>query len=158
METSFVNLDNARLDEQRQVMEKIVAAGHCPFCLENLRSYHHLPILRQGEFWIVTPSQWPYPHTRHHFLLIAKTHVEQISELMPEAGQDLFELIRWLQVTYQIPGGGFAIGMRLGDLDYSAGTVRHLHAQFVVPDLDDPDYEPVRFKVGSNRVSERRVR
>jgi hypothetical protein len=42
------------------------------------------------------------------------------------------------------------MAMRFGETKYSAGTVKHLHAQFIVPDVDQPDFEPVRIKIGSS--------
>jgi ATP adenylyltransferase len=146
--TQFVDLDNARLDEQRQVMEQIVAAGHCPFCLENFRQYHKLPILKEGKYWLLTQNQWPYVHTKHHFLLILKEHQEELAELDPAAGQELIELSQWAVKEYQLPGG--ALALRFGDTNYSAGTVKHLHGQLIQPDILAADYadKPVKFKIG----------
>lgn len=146
MKKPFVDLDNARQDGQRDVMEDIIAADHCPFCAENLQKYHKQPILRETEYWLLTPNQWPYDHTKVHLLAIYKTHAERLSELAPEAGKDLLELMQWAEKEYDVPGGGWA--MRFGDTDYSAGTVLHIHAQFLVPDLSSPGYEPVRIKIG----------
>lgn len=142
----FVDIENSRYDDQRQVMEQIVAAGHCPFCLENLRQYHKQPFIKETPHWIVTHNQWPYQHTKYHFLLILKSHKENLSELDAEEGAELFEILKWLDENYDLPGGGLA--MRFGDTDYSAGTVKHLHAQFIIPDIDDPDFKPTRFKIG----------
>jgi ATP adenylyltransferase len=146
MTKTFVDLDNSREDDQRAVMAGIVEAEHCPFCLENLRKYHKQPIVRETEYWLLTPNQWPYNHTKIHLLAIYKTHAERLSDLPPEAGADLLALMQWAEKEYNVPGGGWA--MRFGDTNYSAGTVLHIHAQFLVPDLESPGYEPVRFKIG----------
>lgn len=145
----FVDLDNARVTEQRQVMEQIIKDDNCPFCEAHLRKYHKEPILKEGKFWILTKNQWPYEHTKLHILAISKKHAEKLEELDPEAGRELFEFFQWTEKEYQVPGGGFA--MRFGDTDYSAGTVNHLHAQFIEPDLADSSYEPVRFKIGKSQ-------
>lgn len=149
--SAFVDLDNAREDEQKKVMKQIIAAGHCPFCLENLKKYHQQPILKDGKFWILTVNQWPYRHTKLHLLAIYKTHVENLAGLDPEAGKELFEILQWAEKKYQVPGGGFVI--RFGDTNYSAGTVAHIHAQFLMPDITDPTYneKPVRIKIGKTR-------
>ncbi len=147
--TSFVDLDNARLDEQRQVMSEIADQQHCPFCLENLRKYHKQPILKEGKYWIITPNQWPYEHTKIHLLAIYKTHAERLHEIDPAAGAELIQMFGEIEKEQQIPGGGLA--MRFGDTEHSSGTVRHIHAQFIVPDIDVPDYQPVRFKIGKSR-------
>jgi len=146
---AFVDLNNARLDEQREVMQDIVNNDHCPFCQENLRRYHKEPILRDGKFWIVTPNQWPYDHTKIHLLAIYKTHATTLQELDPEAGAELLQLFSEIAEEYKVPGG--AIGMRFGDTQHSAGTVNHIHAQFITPDLEKPDFESIRFKIGQKK-------
>ncbi len=148
MSKSFVDIDNARYDDQIQVMERIESADHCPFCEENLKKYHRQPILKKTKYWLVTTNQWPYEHTRWHFLIIYRQHIVKLSQLEPKAGEELFNLISWLEKEYQIPGGGLA--MRFGDTNYSAGSVTHLHAQLVMPDLTDKDYQPVRIKIGKS--------
>jgi len=148
-EKPFVNLNNARLEEQRKIMEQILAQGVCPFCSEHLRKFHTQPILKETSHWILTNNQWPYKNTKVHLLAIYKIHAESLSEINPEAGAEVFELIRWAEQKYTIKGGG--LGMRFGDPMYNGGTVRHLHAQILAADIADkkhPDYKPVRFKVG----------
>ncbi len=147
--TSFVDLDNARLDEQKQVMQEIQNQEHCPFCLENLRKYHKQEILKEGKYWLITPNQWPYEHTKIHYLAIYKTHAEHLQEIEPAAGAELIQFFAEIEKAEKIPGGGLAL--RFGSTDYSAGTVRHIHAQFIVPDIDQPDFEPVRFKIGKGK-------
>jgi len=144
----FVDLDNARVLEQKRVMEDIIDADHCPFCLENLKKYHKKPILKEGKYWLLTENQWPYANTKVHLLAIYKKHIENLADLDPKAGEELLEFFKWAEKKYQVPGGGFV--MRFGDTDYSAGTVAHLHAQFLVPDIHHPTYmeKPVRVKIG----------
>lgn len=145
----LVDIDNSRHEEQIRVMEKIIEAGECPFCLDNLKKYHTPPIIKENKHWLLTTNRWPYKHTKHHYLAILKTHKELLSELTPAEGADLIEILGFAQKHCQAPGGGFA--MRFGDTNYSAGTINHLHAQFIVPDLDQPDFEPPRFKIGKDK-------
>lgn len=147
--SAFVDLDNARLEEQRDVMKKIVAEGHCPFCLENLFTYHKRPLIKEGTYWVVTENQWPYENTKQHLLAIHKQHAESLSELTAEAGAELFQFLSELEQERAFPGGGVA--MRFGQTNYSAGTVNHIHAQIFVPDIDNPTFEPVRIKIGKER-------
>ena len=144
----FIDIDNARVSEQVAVMEQIMTAGECPFCLDNLHKYHRAPILKEGKYWIVTKNYWPYQNTKVHLLAIYKQHVENLAGLDPASGVELLELMAWAEKEFEAPGGGWA--MRFGDTDYSAGTVAHIHAQFLVPDIHAPGYElkPVRFKIG----------
>lgn len=146
--TKFVDLDNARVDEQREVMRDIIDAEHCPFCPENVQKYHKQPILKVGTYWLVTANQWPYEHTKLHLLIILKKHGERLADMPVEAGCELIELAQWAEQEYKMPGGGLAI--RFGDTNYSAGTVAHLHAQLLQPDIDAPDYDekPVKVKIG----------
>lgn len=146
--TSFVDIDNAREDEQRKVMEEIVAQKHCPFCLENIDKYH-TPTIKETKHWLFTENRWPYKNTKHHFLLIYKKHAEKISDLDPTAGTELLKLLAWAEKKYQIPGGGWA--MRFGSTDYSAGTVNHLHVQLIVPDIDAADFKSTRLKIGKEK-------
>lgn len=143
-----VDLDNARYQDQREIMQTIIENDESPFLLENLKKYHHQPILKEGKYWYVTPNQWPYKNTKFHFLIINQEYLTQLDQLTPESSQEFMSLVQWLIDEYNLPGGAFC--MRFGDSDYSAGTVSHLHAQLIVPDLDDPNYEPTRFKIGKN--------
>jgi len=151
MAKKLVDLDNAREKKQLEVMKKIIAQGHCPFCLDNLRKYHKQPILKETKYWILTPNQWPYKHTKVHLLAIYKEHAEKLSELNPQAGVELIKLMQWAEKHYQAPGGGWC--MRFGNSNYSAASVAHLHVQFLVPDIDAPDYldKPVRVKIGKTK-------
>ncbi len=150
MKNQHVDLDNTRNDEQRAVMQDIIEADHCPFCLENLKKYHTPPTIKETKHWLLTSNKWPYKNVRHHLLIILKTHKEMLSELTAEEGAELVEILAFAQKHTNAPGGGFA--MRFGDTDYSAGTVAHLHAQFIVPEINDPDFKPTRFKIGKDKV------
>lgn len=147
--TPFIDIDNARYDDQRHVMQRIADNQECPFCLENLKKYHQRPILKEGEFWVLTENAWPYENTRVHLLAITKTHVEKLTELPKGAGDELMQLCAWAEQEYQVKGGG--VSMRFGDTNYSAGTVYHLHAQFIVPDIDKEGFQPVRIKLGKEK-------
>lgn len=145
----LVDIENARLPDQLAEMEQILREGHCPFCPEHLPKHHKDPILKETKYWVLTPNQWPYEHTKVHLLAIYKHHAVDLAGVAPEAGKELIELLQWAAAEYQVPGGAFA--MRFGDTNYSAGSVNHIHAQFVQPDIDAPDYQPVRIKVGKSR-------
>jgi len=151
MKKQFVDLDNARIDEQKKVMREIIDADHCPFCLSNLKKYHKQPIIKEGQFWLLTKNQWPYENTKIHLLAIYKTHAEKLADLDPAAGQELLELMQWAEKQFNVPGGAFAI--RFGDTNYSAGTVAHIHAQFICPDIHHPSYDqkPVKLKIGKTK-------
>lgn len=142
----FVNLDNARNDHQRQVMEDISHHGECPFCPENLHKYHNQQILRRGKHWILTPNQWPYDNTQLHLLAIAAQHVITLSELDSGAGEELLGHFKWAEKKYSIKAGGLT--MRFGDISNTGATVYHLHGHLIVPNQNLGRDQKVRFKIG----------
>jgi diadenosine tetraphosphate (Ap4A) HIT family hydrolase len=144
--TTFVDIDNSRMPEQVSVMEQIIEDGGCPFCMENFQKYHEQEVMKEGQFWLITPNRWPYENTKLHLLAVLKIHAENLQELPAGAGEELIALFKWVEQNYELPGGGWA--MRFGDTNYSAGTIKHLHAQFIVPDITKDGFKPVRFKIG----------
>lgn len=141
----YVNLNHARTDDQRGIMQQIVDDSTCPFCPESLEKYHKQPILKKSRHWIVTTNQWPYRNTDAHYLLIARVHAETITELPGGAFEDLGEqiqdLVRQKKLTYG------AVGMRFGDTQHTGATVSHLHVHLVHPSPSIPAGESVRFKM-----------
>jgi diadenosine tetraphosphate (Ap4A) HIT family hydrolase len=145
----LLDMDNARHDDQREYMQEIIEAGVCPFCLDQIKhKYNKEPVIKETKYWLLAKNHWPYVHTKLHLIAIYRKHAENIDDLDPEAGQDLFELVQWVNKNYDLPGG--AVTMRFGDSDYSASSVVHIHAHIIVPDIEDPNYldKPVRFKIG----------
>lgn len=130
-------------------MEEIKRQGHCPFCRENLDKYHSSPILKEGDFWILTENQWPYDKVKHQLLAIYRTHVEHISDIDPEAGRELFEMFSEECRKRNIAGGGLA--MRFGSSEFGnfGSTVLHIHAHLIEPDLEQlEETEAWKFKFG----------
>jgi diadenosine tetraphosphate (Ap4A) HIT family hydrolase len=144
MSEQHVNLDNSRHDDQRRVMETIVGDNVCPFCLDNLKKYHQRPILSEGDHWLVTTNQWPYEHTQAHFLLIAKRHIESVTELEPGAFEELGGHIQKLVQDNGLDYGGVA--MRFGDVRYTGASVNHLHAHVLQAVKDLPEGAKLRMK------------
>jgi ATP adenylyltransferase len=140
-------LSNARTPEQKELMEKIIADGVCPFCAEHFRKYHPKPILKETEHWFFTENMSPYKGTKHHFIFVYKPrHIREISEVPADALADLFALASSAAKENGFPGGAFFI--RFGDHHYTGGSVEHLHAHLLQGDADAPGHEPVRVKLG----------
>ncbi len=139
MNKKFVNLDNARVDEQRKVMERIVKNGECPFCSENLCKYHPKPIILETGHWIVTENAWPYEMTKNHFLLISQRHIESSEELSRDEWADLKGILEILKERFNLTHG--TLLMRFGDSSKTGGTVKHLHIQVVQSDPTHPNYD-----------------
>jgi ATP adenylyltransferase len=142
---SHVNLERARSAEQRRTMEEIHDGGYCPFCPENLQINHKMPILRRGEHWTLTPSQWPYENTRVHLLAISAFHAVRLRDLPPVAGSELLEHMQWAEAEYDIESG--ALALRFGDTADNGASVAHLHAHLIVPDENRPEGTKIRFKM-----------
>lgn len=146
----FIQKDNSRTEHQKIVMEEINKQGHCPFCYENIKTYHKKPILKEGKFWVLTDNQWPYEKIKHQLLAIYKNHIEHLNDMDPESGKELVELFQEESKKRNITGGGIAI--RFGsdpDNGNYGSTVLHLHAHLIEPDLSKlKDDEAWRFKFG----------
>ena len=143
--SQYLNMDNARHDDQREVMQASADAGVCPFDEEHLPTYHKTPTMRQGKYWTITANQWPYEYTRVHLLAIARLHVESIEDLPEGAGEELFDHVRWAIKEFKIDFGGLA--MRFGDVRHNGASVNHLHAHIIVPAKDKPADAKVKFKI-----------
>ncbi len=126
----LLNLKGARKPLQIKNMKRIIKDGVCPFCPEHLQKYHTPKILREDEHWLVTPSMYPYDHTKRHMLLITKAHVSTLEEISSDSWVSLQKHLRWINTTFKIKGG--TLLMRFGDMSKTGGTVKHLHVQFIV--------------------------
>jgi diadenosine tetraphosphate (Ap4A) HIT family hydrolase len=150
MTKDFVNISNSTRPGSdgtyNKVIEQIQKDGVCPFCTDHLKQYHKNPILKESDRWILTTNMYPYANSKHHFLIILRTHKSDTKELSPEEWQDLHEQINWLVDSYNLPGG--TLMMRCGDTSHTGATVTHLHAHFVAPDYDNPDRQPIMVRIG----------
>lgn len=144
MTGSHVIVGHARSDEQKKVLEDIAESGECPFCIGNLTKHHKLPITLSTAHWIVTENQWPYENAGKQVLIIAARHVESILQLTNDEWVDWATVVTQASYLYDIDAG--AVCMRFGDPQVSGASVRHLHAQLIVPSADAKG--PVRYKIG----------
>lgn len=137
-----VEIANAREQEQRDVMKRIQHDGVCPFCWKYMPSYHKNPILRKTDHWLYTRNAWPYPHTKHHFILVPKSHISTPTEMNTEQWAGLQEMIDFISKEHEIVDATCL--MRFGEMKETGATVRHLHAHIIVGD----GLEPVTTRVG----------
>lgn len=145
----FVNLDNARLEDQKKAMERIKERNECPFCRKNLEKEHKEEILIEGEHWLVTKNQWKYKEAKNHILLIAQKHVVSLRELDPEAWASLRPYILWIENKFGVTSEG--VGFRTGNTKYNGATVSHFHVHFMEPKRPEEtkNYEPIKFYIGA---------
>lgn len=108
---------------------KITEEGICPFCEKNLLRHHSKPILFKNKEWIVTKNAWPYEGSKHHFLLISRTHIEDAKDASSEVWKLLGTAYKKLCREFSLKGATLFI--RSGDTKYTGASVNHLHAQVV---------------------------
>ncbi len=144
-----VDIDNASItprDGYLEILEKIKKEGLCPFCEENLVKYHPNPIIFKNSHWLVTNNSWPYEGSKHHFLLIARKHIENAEKASPDTWKDLGSAFKKLVKKYDLKGA--ALFMRTGDTSLTGASVQHLHAQVLVGSTRTATSEPILAVVG----------
>lgn len=109
-----------------------------------------------GLHWRVKENDFPFPHTAVHLLIVARAHWTRLEEVTPEAWAELAPIMKRIGRAYGPPDGGFVV--RTGSLRYSAGTVEHLHANLLAPDLTGPVRITIAKEVGDATASERERR
>lgn len=138
---SLFNMNRVREPEQKQVMERSIADGVCPFCEEHLEKYHPKPVLFKTKYWIVTENAWPYPLSKNHLLLIYRPkHISHSRDIEGDGWKDFKEIIERLEKEVGLGYGTFF--MRFGDMQATGATVKHIHAQIVQSDPTHKDYDP----------------
>ena len=149
--SKLYNHHQGRTPEQKRRMKGLDERGVCSFCRDNLEKETTSPIEFETDHWVAKANDFPYERTSHHILLIPKKHTSNIRDLSPEAQTEFLSLVAKIEQKYQFKS--FAIAMRSGDMRFNGGTVDHLHAHIVVGNTDDPNHEPVRFKLSSRPKS-----
>ncbi|MCK4918168.1 MAG: hypothetical protein KAS02_00065 [Candidatus Pacebacteria bacterium] len=127
---NLVEAGNARNEDYKQLLKKIIKDGLCPFCWENFEKYHPKPIFEKRKYWLVSENIYPYENSKNHFILVAKRHLIFPSELSKEEWQELLELIEFLKEKTNSNSG--TLLMRFGETINTGASVEHLHAQFIV--------------------------
>ena len=143
------NLQHARVEAQSHKMQELMERGICAFCEEHFVEYHDNPVEFETDHWIVSKNDYPYKRTSLHLLVIPKRHVRFLNELSAEARAEFIEVVSRIEKQWALES--YVLAMRVGDPDLNGATVEHMHAHIVVGDVDDPDPEPVRFKMSSRK-------
>lgn len=142
----LVNLNNARFDDQKNIMEELAKEGVCPFCEEGLKRCHKAEILKTGDHWSLTYNQYPYENSDLHLLAIAKYHASTLRDMKPGAFNELFEMFKWAENNFNLTYG--AVCMRFGDITRTGATLDHLHVHMIVAAKDLPKGTKLKFKIG----------
>jgi len=137
----------ARSKAQLEKMQDLIKRGVCIFCPEHIHEDSE-KIQIETKHWMVKKNSYPYERTKLHILLIPRVHVSTVSKLPKAAKAEFVDLIAKCEKHFKLTS--YALGMRAGDMRYNGGSMEHLHAHIVVGDTDDPNHEPVRFKMSSH--------
>lgn len=144
---SLYHLPAARTDNQLAMMKDLEERGVCIFCPEHLETEDFSPILIKTKHWQVKNNSFPYKGTRVHLLAIPNKHINTLSQLENDARIDLFDILGKCEKDFEL--SSYAMVARSGDMSRNGGSIEHLHIHIVSGDTDDPDHEPVRFKISS---------
>lgn len=144
-----VDISNARTKDYADVLKRIQKDNVCPFCEAHFLKYHTKPILKKGRYWTLTENFKPYAGAKHHLLLVARKHVEHFADLSSAAQRELFSLFE-AEVTRRGIKGGTLL-MRFGAMDYTGGSVSHLHAQIVTGSKRGKNTEPLLTAIGCKK-------
>lgn len=156
MEEKKVNLNvhNSRTEEQKVRMEKAEKEALCPFCPDGLIEIHQKEILWSNDSWLVTESAFPYEGTEHHFLILSKKHISQITDLSPKDWADQGEAMQWLINTKKIDGG--ATFTRFGNMKKNGTSIEHFHVHVISgnadEDIDKSERESIKVKLGYKKI------
>ncbi len=110
----------------------------CSFCLLDpslnspLTDQQGTPLLTTS--WNVWHNPFAHTHTATHIVAAPKRHLRYLYQLDDQEWADLRIISTYVGTNYFGGKGGGTI-VREGALAYNAGTVPHLHVNFVVPDL-----------------------
>jgi diadenosine tetraphosphate (Ap4A) HIT family hydrolase len=138
----YVNENNTKSrpnGKYGEVIKRIQEDGVCPFCVDNIETYHKNPLERK-KFWWVTDSMYPYSPTKHHRLLIHIQHINHAREITPEAWIEIKEILDEETSRLDISGGTMV--MRFGETRFTGGSVSHLHVHITQSDPDHESYDP----------------
>lgn len=133
-EDQVLTLAYCRTYKQFVSMIEGYRAGKCPFCDPLDQEKNRL--VRESGAWRMWLNPFPMKHTKPHLVLAPTRHVAPGGAITAADFTDMGELFLWAQKEYGFTGGGFA--MRFGSPKQSAGTVLHLHANIIIPDLTGP--------------------
>ena len=102
-------------------------SGGCLFCeIQGESEEKRVGILKRGRHWFVILNLFPY--TNGHIMIVANRHIERLSDITAEEGEELIELLslceRALNEAYRPEG--LNVGANFG-ASAGAGVVGHLH-------------------------------
>ncbi len=126
----ILTLSRARKLEQFEDMIRAYRDGKCLFC-DPLGEKNI--VVHEAHGWRIWVNPIPEKRTRVHLVMASVRHIGPDDEILPEDFVGIGEMFRYARAEFKIPGGGLL--MRFGSTEFNAGTMLHLHANIMEPDL-----------------------
>jgi diadenosine tetraphosphate (Ap4A) HIT family hydrolase len=147
---------NARTPEYAALLQEHEAQNVCPF---DVGVFPEDQIIERMGGLILARNIFPYPNTAAHLLIFTERHIDDISEMTPEDWLGFSELFAQARTEHGAATGALSIRYSTeGNYLATGATVRHPHAQIVVPQLDPetgrvpgfdtPDAQVVNIRIG----------
>ncbi len=128
-----LTLTRARKYKQYLAMIEAYKKGDCVFC-DPLGEKN--VVLHAADGWRIWENPYPEPNTSLHLVLAPARHID--TDRLPGVEEFIAvgKLFAWAVERYsnRLIGGG--VLMRFGSPEFNAGTISHLHAHIMVPDLN----------------------
>ena len=111
-------------------MKSYLKSGTCHFCRKDFEKKHNSPIIREGKHWFITPNDYPYKGSTHHYFIVSQKHITGFEKIPSEASSELIKMVAWLKKHLKV--SGYSLFIRSGDLAYTGATLDHIHFHFLV--------------------------
>lgn len=127
-----MDFGNARDPEQIRRMNALKDAGLCYFCREGLEEKVPTPsVIFEKKYWYITPNNFPLEGSVHHYLIVPKRHIKDLSEISENEATELFVMmVPWFKRNLKITG--YSMFVRSGNTEFTGATIDHLHFHFLV--------------------------
>lgn len=125
-----MNIKNARNPEQIKRMQALKKEGLCYFCLTKNNIVKPI-IIFEKKYWYVTPNNFPLEGSTHHYMIVPKKHLKDLTEISNEESIELYKvMVPWLK-NY-LKSSGYSIFIRSGNTMYTGATIEHIHFHFLI--------------------------
>lgn len=139
------DISNARSSQQVADMKALEAVNVCLFCPEGL-NLKDKRVLHKGDYWYVTPNDFPYTGTTIHVMIVPHRHLTRIEDLYTEEFTELKEMIAWVNKEFGIKGAG--LFCRYGDTTYTGATIHHFHIHVAQGNQKTPGAKAITALIG----------
>ena|ERR1035437_3434567 len=124
-----MDMSNARHPEQLEKMRRHKESGTCHFCPDGFKE-HTAPIIFENGCWFITANDYPYDGAIHHYFIVSKTHITDITDVRAIYHLELFHAVKWLRKHLQVKA--YSLFVRSGEMKYTGGSLDHVHFHFLV--------------------------